>query len=56
LVGSKVDEPLKLLPGQAFSKSGRPRLDYVAVATLAFPFMVNSAVRPHRAGDRFRAA
>jgi multidrug resistance protein, MATE family len=40
-----VDEPLKLLPGQAFSKSGRPRLDYVAVATLAFPFMVNSAVQ-----------
>jgi MATE family multidrug resistance protein len=40
-----VDETIKLLPGQAFSKSGRPRLDYVAVATLAFPFMVNSAVQ-----------
>jgi MATE family multidrug resistance protein len=40
-----VDEPIKLLPGQALSQSGRPRLDYVAVATLAFPFMVNSAVQ-----------
>jgi MATE family multidrug resistance protein len=40
-----LDEPIKLLPGQAFSKSGRPRLDYLAVATLAFPFMVNSAVQ-----------
>ncbi len=27
------------------SAAGRPRLDYVAVATLAFPFMVNSAVQ-----------
>ena len=34
-----------LLPGQALSSSGRPRLDYVAVATLAFPFMLNSAVQ-----------
>ncbi|MDP9064543.1 MAG: MATE family efflux transporter [Pseudomonadota bacterium] len=34
-----------LLPGQALSSSGRPRLDYAAVATLAFPFMVNSAVQ-----------
>jgi MATE family multidrug resistance protein len=40
-----VDEPIKLLPGQALSRSGRPRLDYVAVAALAFPFMVNSAVQ-----------
>jgi MATE family multidrug resistance protein len=40
-----LDEPIKLLPGQAFSKSGRPRLDYLAVARLAFPFMVNSAVQ-----------
>jgi MATE family multidrug resistance protein len=40
-----VDEPIKLLPGQALSKRGRPRLDYLAVATLAFPFMVNSAVQ-----------
>jgi MATE family multidrug resistance protein len=40
-----MDEPMKLLPGQAISKSGRPRLDYVAVANLAFPFMVNSAVQ-----------
>ncbi len=40
-----VDEPIKLLPGQALSKRGRPRLDYMAVAALAFPFMVNSAVQ-----------
>jgi len=40
-----LDEPIELLPGQALSKSGRPRLDYLAVATLAFPFMVNSAVQ-----------
>jgi multidrug resistance protein, MATE family len=40
-----MDEPIKLLPGQAFSRSGRPRLDYIAVAKLAFPFMVNSAVQ-----------
>jgi multidrug resistance protein, MATE family len=40
-----VDEPIKLLPGQALSSSGRPRLDYIAVASLAFPFMVNSAVQ-----------
>ena len=32
-----VDEPIKLLPGQALSRSGRPRLDYLAVASLAFP-------------------
>ena len=37
--------PYKLLPGQALSSSGRPRLDYRAVATLAFPFMLNSAVQ-----------
>src|ERR1700678_3460254 len=36
---------MKLLPGQALSRSGRPRLDYFAVAGLAFPFMVNSAVQ-----------
>src|ERR1700676_2740668 len=40
-----MDTPIKLLPGQALSSSGRPRLDYLAVATLAFPFMVNSAVQ-----------
>src|SRR5277367_3499769 len=40
-----MDEPINLLPGQALSKSGRPRLDYAAVATLAFPFMVNSAIQ-----------
>jgi hypothetical protein len=40
-----MDAPMKLLPGQALSSSGRPRLDYLAVATLAFPFMLNSAVQ-----------
>ncbi|HXC20773.1 MAG TPA: MATE family efflux transporter, partial [Steroidobacteraceae bacterium] len=40
-----MDESIKLLPGQALSRGGRPRLDYLAVATLAFPFMVNSAVQ-----------
>jgi MATE family multidrug resistance protein len=35
----------ELLPGQALTSSGRPRLDYLAVATLAFPFMLNSAVQ-----------
>ena len=34
-----------LLPGQTLSSSGRPRLDYAAVAALAFPFMLNSAVQ-----------
>ncbi|MGC1523335.1 MAG: MATE family efflux transporter [Steroidobacteraceae bacterium] len=36
---------MKLLPGQALGAGGRPRIDYLAVATLAFPFMVNSAVQ-----------
>jgi MATE family multidrug resistance protein len=40
-----MDAPMKLLPGQALSSSGRLRLDYRAVATLAFPFMLNSAVQ-----------
>lgn len=40
-----MDAPIKLLPGQAISSGGRPRLDYLAVATLAFPFMLNSAVQ-----------
>jgi len=40
-----MDTPIKLLPGQAWSAGGRPRLDYSAVAALAFPFMVNSAVQ-----------
>jgi MATE family multidrug resistance protein len=40
-----LDAPMKLLPGQALSRSGRPRLDYLAVMTLALPFMVNSAVQ-----------
>ena len=40
-----MDTPIKLLPGQALSSSGRPRLDYASVAGLAFPFMLNSAVQ-----------
>lgn len=40
-----MDAPIKLLPGQALSSGGRPRLDYLAVAALAFPFMLNSAVQ-----------
>jgi MATE family multidrug resistance protein len=40
-----MDASTKLLPGQALSSSGRPRLDYRAVAALAFPFMLNSAVQ-----------
>src|SRR5579859_7677978 len=40
-----MDESIKLLPGQALSSGGRPRLDYRAVASLAFPFMLNSAVQ-----------
>jgi MATE family multidrug resistance protein len=36
---------MDLLPGQTLSSSGRPRLDYLAVGRLAFPFMVNSAVQ-----------
>ena len=36
---------MQLLPGQTWSSGGRPRLDYVAVGRLAFPFMVNSAVQ-----------
>jgi MATE family multidrug resistance protein len=40
-----VDTPITLLPGQRVSAAGRPRIDYLAVATLAFPFMMNSAVQ-----------
>jgi len=40
-----MDAPINLLPGQALSSSGRPRLDYLAVSTLALPFMLNSAVQ-----------
>ena len=40
-----MDEPINLLPGQALGSSGRARLDYAAVAALAFPFMVNSAIQ-----------
>jgi MATE family multidrug resistance protein len=40
-----VDAPIILLPGQALSSGGRPRLDYWAVMALAFPFMLNSAVQ-----------
>jgi MATE family multidrug resistance protein len=37
--------PLHLAPGQTLSSSGRVRLDYAAVAKLALPFMLNSAVQ-----------
>ncbi len=40
-----MDALNELLPGQVLSSSGRPRLDYLAVSTLAFPFMLNSAVQ-----------
>src|ERR1700727_904519 len=40
-----MDTHIILLPGQRVGASGRPRLDYAAVATLAFPFMLNSAVQ-----------
>lgn len=40
-----MDAPINLLPGQALSAGGRPRLDYWAVSALAFPFMLNSAVQ-----------
>jgi len=40
-----VQTPIKLLPGQALSASGRPRLDYATIARLALPFMVNSAMQ-----------
>jgi MATE family multidrug resistance protein len=36
---------MKLLPGQVLSSGGRPRLDYLAVSKLAFPFMLNSAMQ-----------
>jgi MATE family multidrug resistance protein len=35
----------ELAPGQRLSSSGRVRLDYAAVAGLALPFMLNSAVQ-----------
>jgi MATE family multidrug resistance protein len=40
-----MDAPINLLPGQALSADGRPRLDYWAVSALALPFMLNSAVQ-----------
>ncbi len=40
-----MDEQIKLLPGMRLSSSGRTRPDYPAVAALAFPFMMNSAVQ-----------
>jgi MATE family multidrug resistance protein len=40
-----MDAPITLLPGQTLTSDGRPRLDYRAVAALAFPFMLNSAVQ-----------
>jgi MATE family multidrug resistance protein len=47
-VGS-IDTPLRnpaeLAPGQRLGSSGRVRLDYAAVAGLALPFMLNSAVQ-----------
>lgn len=36
---------VNLPPGQALGAGGRPRLDYAAVARLALPFMLNSAVQ-----------
>ncbi len=36
---------MKLLPGQKLSSGGRARLDYLAVASLALPFMLNSAMQ-----------
>jgi multidrug resistance protein, MATE family len=44
-MNTRTDNPVPLLPGQALSSSGRPRLDYAAVTALAFPFMLNSAVQ-----------
>lgn len=40
-----MNAPVNLMPGQTLGSSGRPRLDYRAVAALAFPFMVNSAIQ-----------
>jgi MATE family, multidrug efflux pump len=40
-----MTESATLLPGQTLSPRGKPRLDYAAVASLAFPFMLNSAVQ-----------
>ena len=40
-----MDAPTKLPPGQALGASGRLRVDYAAVARLALPFMLNSAVQ-----------
>jgi MATE family multidrug resistance protein len=37
--------PTELAPGQRLSSGGRVRLDYAAVAGLALPFMLNSAVQ-----------
>ena len=40
-----MDSTFKLLPGQALGADGKTRLDWYALARLAFPFMVNSAVQ-----------
>ncbi|HEY2683995.1 MAG TPA: MATE family efflux transporter [Steroidobacteraceae bacterium] len=40
-----MDTPISLLPGQRLDAAGSAHIDYLAVARLAFPFMVNSAVQ-----------
>src|SRR5580693_1780100 len=40
-----MDAPIKLLPGLRLNSSGRAQLEPKAVAALAFPFMLNSAVQ-----------
>jgi multidrug resistance protein, MATE family len=40
-----MKNPIHLLPGQAIGANGRIRLDYGAVARLAFPFILNNAVQ-----------
>jgi multidrug resistance protein, MATE family len=40
-----VEAQSTLLPAQRVSASGQPRLDYLAVIRLAFPFMLNSGVQ-----------
>ena len=40
-----MNSPSQLLPGQRFGANGRPTLDYSAIAALALPFMLTSAVQ-----------